>query len=104
MILVAGLQRVDDADNDQGPNPSAQHDIPREIRKAPRKRSGQVHGSKCPPEGSTFNIVTIWCLLLLLLLLLSYRRPIDFPATSRIGGSALALAMPVEGSRKNKSS
>ena len=47
--LVAWLQRVDYADNDQGPNPSAQHDIPREIRKAPRKRSGQVHGRKPLP-------------------------------------------------------
>jgi hypothetical protein len=38
----------DYADNDQGPNASAQHDIPREIRKAPRKRSGQVHRGKPP--------------------------------------------------------
>ena len=48
-LLVARLQRVDHADNDQGPNASAQHDIPREIRKAPRKRSGQVHGGKPHP-------------------------------------------------------
>ena len=47
-LLVAGLQRVDYADNDQGPNASTQHDIPREIRKAPRKRSGQVHRGKPP--------------------------------------------------------
>jgi hypothetical protein len=45
-VLVAGLRRVDRADNDPGPNAGTQHDIPREIRKAPRKRRGQVHGSK----------------------------------------------------------
>ena len=49
LLLVARLQRVDHADNDQGPNASAQHDIPREIRKAPRKRSRQVHGGKSLP-------------------------------------------------------
>jgi hypothetical protein len=32
--------------NDQGPSASAQHDTPREVRRAPRRRSGQVHGSK----------------------------------------------------------
>jgi hypothetical protein len=37
---------VDYADNDQGSDRSAQHDIPWQIHKAPRKRSGQVHGSK----------------------------------------------------------
>jgi hypothetical protein len=44
--LVARLQRVDYADNDQGSNRSTQHNNSREIRKAPRKRRKPIHGSK----------------------------------------------------------
>ena len=43
---MARLHRLDYADNDQGPDTSTQHDIPREIRKETRECSGQVHGSK----------------------------------------------------------
>ena len=58
-LLVAGLQRMDYADNDQGPNSSAQHGIPREICKAPRKRSGQIHRGKPPLFfAGRFNIET----------------------------------------------
>jgi hypothetical protein len=66
-LLVAGLQRVDYADNDPGPNPSTQHDHPREIRKAPRKRRRQVHGSKplgINQSGSNIYETNLFLLLL----------------------------------------
>ena len=85
ILLVAWIRRVDNADNDQGPNPSAQHDNPREIqvRKAPRKRSGQVHVSK--------PLFTFWGSMLKLtiscnLIVFYYRRSIDLPGANwRIG-------------------
>ena len=66
LFLVAGLQRVDNADNDQGPNPSAQYDIHREIRKATRKCSRQVYGSKFPPPSPSPPLTPFYLFIIFL--------------------------------------
>src|SRR5258707_5513589 len=99
---VARLHRLDYADNDQGPDTSTQHDIPREIRKETRECSGQVHGSKShffpfpfrgfptshksilTPTNSFFSPPPCNCCTIVCYMYSNYRRPISFPANSTL--------------------